>query len=618
MKYIIQTIFLLTVILTGCQSDYGVKKTGMEAWIRERASTALNATKVSQDTKDFLLREGIDEEYTLHPKETLKQLSKTLLETRDRKLLYYLTELTYLEAKNCSAPDEAEYYYLSACIYSYAYLFKDNFDTMPSPYEPEFLFACRLYNYSATQVFQYLKSKKFLTSSDINLPFLNGLVRLKPLVNKLPYKLEKFSSIEICYKYTTFGFHSLTRQSGLGIPLIASGDSKQIKRQNDKDDKIIDISKVAYPATAFIRFSKGDLGKYSAEVELYDPMNTTSITVNNKNIPLEVDLSTYLGWVLRGGATYSPVTAMMDTKNMKGSEGLYILTPYDKNKIPVVFVHGVLSYPRTWVQTINTLLMDPTIRKKYQFWLFAYPSGNPVLFSAAKLRKDLLKAQKMYDPGSQNKKFNQMVIVGHSMGGLLTKVMVQDSKNILLNALTKGKPLSDFDLTKKEEAFIKEMLVYKPLPFVKRVIFISVPHRGSTMTRWWLADLAAKLVNLPAHLAEDIKNIQKKVLVKTGLKKKENTIKVSTGVDNLDPENSFIKLSSNIPISKNVKYHSIIGNKEKAGVPGGTDGIVDYSSSHLEGAESELIIKSEHSAHQQPLAIKEIKRILLKHLKEQE
>ena len=614
MRYMIQLVFVLTIVLSGCQSDYGVKKTGMERWIRERSTTALDSGELSQNTKDFLLREGLYEKYTLHPKEILTTLSKTLIETRNRKLLYSLIELTYLEAKKCSDADEADYYYLSACIYSYAYLFKENFNTMPSPYEPEFLFACRFYNYSATHVFQYLQKNQLLKSSEMNLPFLNGFVRFKPLVNKLPYKLNKFSSIEICYNYTAFGFHTLSRQSGLGIPLIASGSNTYKTKKNHGD--IIDISKVAYPATAFIRFSKGDPGKYSAEVELYDPMNTGSITINGKNVPLEVDLSTYLGWVLRGGSKYSPITAMMNTKNMKGNEGLYLLTPYDKNKIPVVFIHGVLSQPRTWVQTINTLLMNPTIRKKYQFWLFAYPSGNPVLFSAAELRKDLLNAQKRFDPKNNDKNFNNMVIVGHSMGGLLTKSMIQHSGNQLVDKLTKGKPLKDFELTKKEKQFVQEMLIYKPLPFVKRVIFISVPHRGSTMTRWWVASLAAKLVALPKQLADDIKSIQEKILIDSGLKDEQFKITISTGVDNLDPENMFIKQSSTIPIDNRVKYHSIIGNNEKGGVPGGTDGIVEYSSAHLDGAVSEIVIQSGHSAHEKPLAIKEIKRILLKHLDE--
>jgi pimeloyl-ACP methyl ester carboxylesterase len=615
-KYTCNIIFILSIIvITGCQSDYGVNKTGMEEWVRARSITALDSDHLSQNTVDFLLREGLFDEYENSPEKTLKKLSRTLIKTKDRNLLYTLIELTYLEAKNCTDEDRAAFYYLSACIYSYAYLFNKDFNKRPSPYEPEFLFAGRFYNYSATEVFQYLQKRDLLNSSDVNLPFLNGFVKLIPPKNTLPYKLKTFSSIEVCYNYTTFGFHSLSRQSGLGVPLIASG--RNIFEDKKKKNEIREISKVAYPATAFLRFLSSEKGKYNLEIDLYDPMNTHTISVKGKEIPLEVDLSTYLAWVLRGGEKYSPVYAMMNTKSMENHEGLYTLTPYDKNKIPVVFVHGVLSYPRTWVQTINTLLMDPKIREKYQFWLFAYPSGNPVLYSALELREDLIQARKKFDPKGDNPNFNDMVLIGHSMGGLLVKSMVQNTGNQLLNALTDGKPLEDFNLTKEEEDFMKKMLIYKRLPFVDRVIFISVPHRGSTMTRWWVANLAAKLINLPKNLASEISKINHKILVKTGIKPEENNLDVTTGVDNLDPANRFVKLSSKMPIDKHVKYHSIMGNNEKSGVPGGTDGIVEYSSSHLDGAVSELIIKSGHSAHEKPLAIKEIKRILLQHLKEQ-
>ncbi len=610
MKYIIQVLFALTIILTGCQSDYGVNKSGMEAWIKTRSTTALDSKNLSCNTIDFLLREGISEAYIKNPKKTLKALSTTLAETKNRKLLYTLIELTYMEAKKCTSPDEAAYYYLSACIYSYTYLFKENFSEMPSPYEPEFLFTCRFYNYSATKVFQYMINKDIANASNVNLPFLHGFVKFLKPVNHLPYKLEDLSSIEICYNYKPFGFHTLTRRSGLGIPLVMAGE--QVLGREKKPTEIFDISKMAYPGTAFIRFITPKKGEFNATMEFYDPLNRDSITVNGEKIPLEIDLSTYLAWVLRGGPGYSPISAMMDTAAMKNNKGLYMLTPYDKNKIPVVFVHGVLSYPRTWVQTINTLLMDPKIREKYQFWLFAYPSGNPVLFSSLALRKSLLAAKKNFDPKGDNPNFKNMVIIGHSMGGLLSKGMIQNSGDVILKKLIGNKSLKDFNLTKKEELFVKEVLTYERLPFVKRVIFISTPHKGSTMTRWWVAKLAAKLINLPKELINEIYEIQEKIGLKTGT----DTLKISTGVDNLDPDNKFIKISSKLQFDKNVTYHSIIGNNKKGGVPGGTDGIVEYSSAHLDDAASEIIIKSDHSAHEKPLAIKEIKRILHKHLYE--
>src|SRR5213595_1763464 len=95
--------------------------------------------------------------------------------------------------------------------------------------------------------------------------------------------------------------------------------------------------------------------------------------------------------------------------------GLYFLQPYDPDRIPVVFVHGLISTPFSWVQTINGLQADPEIRKRYQFWVFAYPTGNPVLYSALRLREELAKVDKLY-PDHKG-----YVLVGHSMGDCFRK-----------------------------------------------------------------------------------------------------------------------------------------------------------------------------------------------------
>lgn len=92
--------------------------------------------------------------------------------------------------------------------------------------------------------------------------------------------------------------------------------------------------------------------------------------------------------------------------------------------------------------------------------------------------------------------------------------------------------------------------------------------------------------------------------------------KFQTGIDNLDPNNRTLQLLETIPFRPGVPYHSVIGNRKEAGIPGGSDGIVPYASSHLDGAVSELVVKSDHSAQQNPLAIREIRRILLEHLRQ--
>ena len=208
--------------------------------------------------------------------------------------------------------------------------------------------------------------------------------------------------------------------------------------------------------------------------------------------------------------------------------------------------------------------------------------------------------------------FDRMVIVGHSMGGLLSKTTIMDPeerlKEFMLQGFRKDR-LAGID--KKQLAFLDEFWQFKSLPFVKRVIFIAVPHRGSSFARTWIGRLGSYLVELPGKFVDRIKNIAEFILVERSGNIRDM---IPTGIDNLDPESRVLQALAKVPFVKGVPYHSIIGNTKKGGVPGGTDGIVPYTSSHLDGAQSELIVKCGHSAQQNPLAIQEVRRILLLHL----
>jgi hypothetical protein len=65
-----------------------------------------------------------------------------------------------------------------------------------------------------------------------------------------------------------------------------------------------------------------------------------------------------------------------------------------------------------------------------------------------------------------------------------------------------------------------------------------------------------------------------------------------------------------LPIASGVPYHSIIGDRGKGDTPKSSDGVVPYWSSHLDGAQSELIVPSDHLALRNTEAIKEVERIL--------
>ena len=83
------------------------------------------------------------------------------------------------------------------------------------------------------------------------------------------------------------------------------------------------------------------------------------------------------------------------------------------------------QFTEAWTQAVNQLLADPQIRSRYQFWFYLYPTGLPVWWSAANLRSELDRFRTTLDPSHTNPNLNNMVIVGHSMGGLISSLMVR-------------------------------------------------------------------------------------------------------------------------------------------------------------------------------------------------
>ena len=118
-----------------------------------------------------------------------------------------------------------------------------------------------------------------------------------------------------------------------------------------------------------------------------------------------------------------------------------------------------------------------------------------------------------------------------------------------------------------------------------------------------------KFINLPGGLA--------KTAVAIG-KLRENSMMggprvLPTALDNMDSSNPFIKTLSATPIAPGVHAHSIIPVKGSGPVEDGNDGVVEYKSAHIDGVESELIVRSGHSTQATPQTIEEVRRILYEH-----
>ena len=356
---------------------------------------------------------------------------------------------------------------------------------------------------------------------------------------------------------------------------------------------------IVAPVTATLDF-KGS----NASLALRRPNEQITSAVEGKMRPLAADFSAPLSYYQppRNVLLVGLMGTLRSAKYMDRT-GLYFLQPYDPNRIPVVFVHGLASTPFTWMETMNGLQADPEIRKRYQFWVFAYPTGNPILYSALQLRQQLAKVDKLY-PNHQ-----PYVLVGHSMGGIVSHAQVTAvTKGMWENQL--GETAKDIFARNSPDSLIARTMVFEPNPRIGRVVFVCTPHRGSEMATGGLGRFGISLISLPFTLAKVVTDsITSAELVRlTGSSKR-----LPNSVSGLRPSNPAFVVVNSAKIT--TPFHSIIGDRGKGNSPKSTDGVVPYWSSHFDGAKSEVIVPGPHSSCALPETITELNRILTLHLK---
>ncbi|MBT8045016.1 MAG: hypothetical protein KJO79_08700 [Verrucomicrobiae bacterium] len=488
--------------------------------------------------------------------------------------------------KEAHAPTEALRHYLQAA--DKAYHSRDK-NLLP------------LYNHAVGQIVDLLvQYRGRLAGPSISMP---------PAVARLLKSTDDIIPVD-CLKAK--GWRTIVRQVGVGAPIV-------IRRGKDRieglDRTLATPIGQSYAATAIIEFSKGTRPR----LRLYDPSARSMIFFWGKNRPLAYNLTMPLAVSLEEGSPawkdvmlkwFGVFMPMEFVKEMK----LYTTTPFDSNKVPLVLVHGLKADPSIWHNVMNELNADPVIREKYHIFAFYYPTGLPFRIPSAALKREINRLYGYYAQAGHRRVAKQMVIVGHSLGGLLTSVQIRNiDKNLMSRIFS-----SPVDENKLNPAAIKDYryLINGPRPdFVKRVIFISTPHRGSRNADIYPIRLLSNLIKIPQNLlflkvpetSAALTDFGRSLF---GPEKKENSLSL------LQSRSATLKILSDSPIYKNIPYHSIIGDRGRGNTPDSTDGVVDYKSSHLDGAQSELIVPSGHDAYEHPLAIREMIRILRLNLDE--
>lgn len=417
---------------------------------------------------------------------------------------------------------------------------------------------------------------------------------------------------------SSIGLEGLTnrhRRSGIGVSLVAC----RKRRDTDGLEEYLPRVGTCLPLTAIVRFpEQGCQGaECAARFELINSATTETYETGRGTLPLAADFT-------------APLAAIVDRTGMNGWDGLfdaiqgneellkntgfYTLEPYDAGKIPLVTVHGLFSNPLTWLDVHNELMGDPIIRKHFRVWHYLYPTNLPILENAKTFRQKLDELQGYLAAHSANGSTKRgMVVVGHSMGGLLTRTAVVDSTPLMEYFLEDPKRISKLD--KDAADAVRSYLEFKPKSYIDRVIFVAVPHRGSSIADNWVGSIGRWLLSLPkaivqktVYVAREARNILRPDL-QTAFDAGQ-----ATSIQGLSEKSPALQGLSKTTISSTIPFHSIIGDRGRGDTPESSDGVVAYRSSHVDGAQSELIVPADHTAHAHPQALLEIRRILRLHV----
>ena len=416
-------------------------------------------------------------------------------------------------------------------------------------------------------------------------------LQFAPGIGKGYWKPDTFTSFVPAEKVSLKNIRRRDVQIGVGGALVGV-------RSKEPREPFAPRAGITGPVTATV-----DFHGHEATLTLRDPEKQATAMVAGTMRPLEADFSAPLAYYPAVNEMLAGLMAAMHVKEYMGRSGLFMLEPYDPDRIPLIFVHGLISTPQMWRNVINEVEFDPALRGRYQCWVFGYPTGNPTAYSAMRLREELAKGKQLYGWP------HGVVLVGHSMGGLIShmEAVTMTSDDWIRVG---GKPARDILARMTPDSTLHQMVIYNADPDVKRIVFICAPHRGAEMATGFIGRIGMRLITLPAALAGTFKNtLEGDVGFATG-----DARILPNGVTSLSPKNPALKVLDTVPIR--APYHSIIGDRGRGDTPNSSDGIVPYWSSHLKGALSEKIVPGPHGSCELPETIAELKRVLHLHLAE--
>ncbi|RZF29724.1 alpha/beta hydrolase [Paraburkholderia sp. UYCP14C] len=661
---------LASGFLSGC-AMVTVSSQGPAQYIAMRRGDILSTGRLSAATRDTLHSAALDESTCQRePLDCINTISTVGGINTDRRLAS-LAELSLQMAitntpANATEWSDAQFdLWLRAARFSYAFLFLGERTAGERAFEDRQTQVRDYYNYAVQELARALFLRGALATDDGNrepgTQYIAGWsIRLDLSRTRLPEGVREPREVIPASRLSFAGIRSIYRRDGLGAELVAvmnvpspeeeadaggdvgsnaaddrgghvSADTGATTRAVGGSNTRVKAGALAGAAgrprsasrfftempspnvTALIWFSQGTLEQVLASrdvvLSVYDPYRDASVERHGQTVPLSANFSAGYGiWLARSGFAGQSLRALFGRARGIDAPRIYMMQPFDPNRRIILMLHGLASSPEAWVNVANDIQGDEVLRQHFQVWQVYYPTNAPILVNLIRIRRATQQTLAHFDPDGTAPASRGMVLIGHSMGGVIARLLVSTSGDALWETFTDKYVPEGTDIDREDER-LNRLLNFTPMPQVERAIFIAAPHRGTPFASNRLSRWAANLVRLPLALLNEIEEVMQTA---TNSEPQGQTFHVPNSIEQLRETDPLIRATSKLPISPQVCFHSIIARRRADGpLEDSNDGVVPYRSAHLAGALSETMIVAGHSVQETPQAILEIRRILL-------
>ena len=647
---------LFTTVLTGCQV-VSVKEQAFNVTISNERDSILTRDKLSEASLNVLSMTGREARIcTEQPQECVEAL-KEIPQILDEQLLSTASELylakslqlgkgseckssvltktqseekKQLQKQNIQKCQDQQLAMLDQSIrYSYAYLFKTQRTPQDRIFDNRQVQIRDFYNLAISHLIHVYSERHQAKEGSRKIQVGNSIYTVD-FENYPEIKDQPFEKLMSTYNMNFSGLRSITRRDGFGSEFVVVLPEE--KRITPNKKYIVDplnfkyaegsnpnIHSARYLATTITAVPKSAtsidqiINGPEFQLKLHDPYKHEKVTVAGKQYALAANFSAPYGlWLAENNLGRAAYLVLIDRDDNLIMPHLYMLEPYNPKKKVIVLIHGLASSPEAWIRLTNDIMGDPVLRENFQVWQVFYSTNMPILESRFQINALVQQGFARVANNAPAKK--DAVLVGHSMGGVIARLMVSQA-DITQDAfkLVQNTRIAQF----KDNPLFKARLQMQPIPNFTRAIFLATPHRGTEYADRWHTKLARKIIRIPgAFLGAFADTLQGEIGLKDFVKELGHDL-IQNGPSDLSENSKFTALTKDIQPSKNIKFHSIIGNTvDTQDTKLMSDDIVSYESAYLEGAVSSKVIKGGHSIQETPEAVLELRRILRLHLTE--